>query len=225
MAVYNAIRKYGEDSFQVQVLAMAHPDDLPKLEIEAIREHDTFGINGYNMTAGGEGTLGRSFAVSEETKAKISKTTKGRIGNPVSDETKQKLRNVNIGKKHSEESKKKRSVSLMGKQKGKITSEETKAKISASLMGRKLTEEQKLSLTTKRSGKPSGMSGKKHSEETKQKISTNCIGKRINYQHSEDTKQKIGAGNKGKVMTKETRKKMPESAKNRHARNESAMLL
>ena len=225
LAIYNAIRKYGEDSFQVQVLAMAHPDDLPQLEIDAIRKHDTFGINGYNMTAGGEGTLGRSFAVSEKTKAKISKTTKGRIGNPVSDETKQKLRAVNIGKKHTEESKKKRSVSLMGKQKGKITSEKTKAKISASLTGRKLTEEQKLSLITKRSGIPSGMSGKKHSEETKQKISKNCIGKRVDYQHSEDTKQKIGAGNKGKVMTEETRKKMSESAKDRQARNKAAMLL
>jgi hypothetical protein len=91
LAIYNAIRKYGEDFFQVHVLAMAHSNDLPQLEIYAIREHDTFGINRYNLTAGGAGTLGRSFTISEETKAKISKTTKGRIRSPVLDETNQKI--------------------------------------------------------------------------------------------------------------------------------------
>ena len=79
MAIYNAIRKYGEDFFQVHVLAMAHSNDLPQLEIYAIREHDTFGINGYNLTAGGAGTLGRSFIISEETKQKIGAGNKGKV--------------------------------------------------------------------------------------------------------------------------------------------------
>ncbi|WP_051299894.1 NUMOD3 domain-containing DNA-binding protein [Methylobacter luteus] len=219
LAIYNAIRKYGEDSFEVQVLAIAHPDDLPRLEIEAIREHDTFGPNGYNLTAGGEGTLGRSFIVSEETKAKISKTTKGRIGRPISEETKQKLRNANLGKKASEATKKKISASLIGKQKGKIISEDTKAKISASLTGRKLTEEQKYNLTKSRADKVTGMTGKSHSENTKQKIALSRIGKRIDYQHSEETKRKISEGNKGKIISEESKAKMSAAAKNRYAKN------
>lgn len=219
LAIYNAIRKYGEDSFEVQVFAMAHPDDLPSLEIDAIREHGTFGINGYNLTAGGEGTLGRSFTVSEETKAKISKATKGRIGTPISQETKQKLRDANLGKKASEATKKKMSISLMGKQKGKITSEETKTKISVSLTGRKLTEEQKYNLAKSRAGKVTGMSGKSHSEGTKQKITLSRIGKRIDYQHSEETKRKISEGNKRKVISEESKAKMSAAAKNRQAKN------
>jgi group I intron endonuclease len=225
-AIHEAIRKYGEDSFEIRVLAMADENELPVLEIEAIKKHKTFGKGGYNLTAGGEGTLGRSFVVSEETKAKISKTTKGRIGKPLSEETKQKLRDANLGKKASEETLKKMSAAQLTVQKGKIISEETKSKISASLTGRKLTEEQKMNLVKKRAGKLVGMSGKKHSDETKQKISINCTGNRINYQHSEDTKQKIGAGNKGKVISEESKKKMSEAAKRRHARSrlENAIL-
>jgi group I intron endonuclease len=219
LAIYNAIRKYGEDSFEVQVLAMAHPDDLPRLEISAIREHGTFGINGYNLTAGGEGTLGRSFTVSAETKAKISKAAKGKIGKPISEETKQKLRDANLGKKASEDTKKKMSISLMGKQKGKITSEETKAKISASLTGRKLTEEQKYNLTKSRTGKITGMKGKLHSEETKQKISISRSERCSDYQHSEETKRKISEGNKGKIISKESKAKMSIAAINRQVRN------
>lgn len=221
LAVYDAIRKYGEDSFKVQILAIAHPDDLPRLEIDAIREHATFGINGYNMTGGGEGTLGRSFAVSNETKAKISKITKGRIGKPISDEAKQKLRDANLGKKHSEESKEKISHSLTGKQKGKITSEATKAKISASLKGRKLTDEQKYNLAQSRAGKVTGMTGKSHSEETKQKISISRTGKRPDYRHLEETRRRISESNKGKVISEESKKRMSEAAKRRWDKNSS----
>ncbi len=195
LAIYNAIRKYGEDSFKVHVLAMDNPDNLPMLEINAIKKYGTFGVGGYNLTAGGEGTLGRSFTVSEETKAKISKTTKGRVGKPLSNETKKKLRDANIDKKASEATKKKISIALMGKQKGKITSEETKAKISVSLTSRKLTEGQKYNLAKSREGKITGMAGKLHSEETKQKISISRIGKRHDYLHSDETKRKISAGN------------------------------
>lgn len=219
LAIYNAIRKYGEDSFKIQVLAMDNPDNLPMLEINAIKKHGTFGVGGYNLTAGGEGTLGRSFTVSEETKAKISKTTKGRIGKPLSNETKKKLRDANIDKKASEAIKKKISIALMGKQKGKITSEETKAKISTSLSGRKLTEKQKYNLAKSREGKITGMAGKLHSEETKQKISINRIRKRSDYQHSDETKRKISEVNKGKVISKESKAKMSAAAKNRQARN------
>ena len=116
-ATYNAIKKYEEDSFEVQVLAIAHPDDLPRLEISAILEHGTFGTNGYNLTAGGEDTLGRSFTVSEETKQKISISRTGKRSDyQHSEETKRKISEGNKGKLISEESKEKMSIAAKNRQ-------------------------------------------------------------------------------------------------------------
>jgi hypothetical protein len=50
---------------------------------------------------------------------------KGKKGNPHSEETKQKLREINLGKTYSEDFRKKLSASL----KGKVVSEETKEKM------------------------------------------------------------------------------------------------
>jgi group I intron endonuclease len=117
LAIYNAIRKYGEDSFKVQVLAMDNPDNLPMLEISAIKRYGTFGVGGYNLTAGGEGTLGRSFTVSEETKQKISISRIGkRPDYQHSDETKRKISERNKGKVISEESKAKMSAAAKNRQ-------------------------------------------------------------------------------------------------------------
>ena len=63
------------------------------------------------------------------------------------------------------------------------------------------------------------MTGKSHSEETKKKISISRTGKCFDHQHSEETKRKILEGNKGKVITEESKKKMSEAAKKRWAKN------
>ena len=110
-----------------------------------IKVFKTLWPNGYNLTEGGEGC-----AACEETRKKISESNKGKT---LSEEHRRKLSEAKkgrpscmLGKKHSEETKK--------KMKGKHLSEETKKKMSESLKGR-----------------PSGMLGKKHSEETKKKMS------------------------------------------------------
>jgi len=59
LKLHKAFRKYGFDNFKVEVLDESiDPDELCRLEIAAIKEHDTFGRNGYNLTLGGEGALG-----------------------------------------------------------------------------------------------------------------------------------------------------------------------
>lgn len=73
---YKAIRKYGFDSFNWEILEEC--DDRKSAanrEIELIVEHDTFD-NGYNGTKGGDG--GFKAAHTEETKKKISQ---GGMGN------------------------------------------------------------------------------------------------------------------------------------------------
>jgi hypothetical protein len=104
--------------------------------------------------------------VSDETKKKISDTLKRRIEN-MSDDDRKKLQmslsgknNPMFGKKHSEETRKKMSVSHIGQK----ISQETKDKISKVVKGRKHTEYSKLKMSL-------AQTGRKHSEESKKKMS------------------------------------------------------
>jgi group I intron endonuclease len=106
---YNAIKKYGWDNFEWSLMYQSKDGKytLNVMENHFITQHDSFN-NGYNMTLGGDGVLGRK--PSDETKKKQSKI---RIGIIFSEEHKKKLRDSAritknfSGKKHSEESKRK----------------------------------------------------------------------------------------------------------------------
>lgn len=76
-ALSAAIRKHGEGSFVAEVLAYANTwGELKRLEIDAISAHKSLCPSGYNMTAGGDGSLG--IAPSDEKRRKISEALKGR---------------------------------------------------------------------------------------------------------------------------------------------------
>lgn len=67
-----AIRKYGIAAFETTVLASGLTEDQAKeAEQRFIAELDTFGMNGYNATLGGEGTKG--VAMSDDRRAAISR--------------------------------------------------------------------------------------------------------------------------------------------------------
>jgi group I intron endonuclease len=75
-ALYNALRKYGPDSFTRMVLAEEENwDRLCDMEVQAIREHGTKTPNGYNMTDGGEGHVG---PMTTEARANVSIAQKKR---------------------------------------------------------------------------------------------------------------------------------------------------
>lgn len=58
---YNAIRKYGKECFESQILfRTTNLEEVKKKEIEFIKQFDTLVPNGYNLTVGGEG--GDTFA-------------------------------------------------------------------------------------------------------------------------------------------------------------------
>lgn len=187
---YRALKKYGWDNFQWEVLCHEIPEDqLPKMEEFLIALHDTFD-SGYNSTKGGEANpmdnpetrkkiKGRKH--SEETKKKIADSGKGR---KKLDETIKKIsgkNNPNYGKPRPNETKMKISKSLRGENNpnyGKPMPDEVKMKISESLSGNKnrmfgkqVPNETKKKISESLKGDKNGMFGKIHTDETKQKIS------------------------------------------------------
>jgi len=171
--LHNAIRKYGKDAFYFEIIRYCvSKEELNEKEMELIKEFKTKAPLGYNMTDGGEGTMG--YYPSQETRAKMGKAHKGNkyslgckhseerkaeerkrmigntymVGRKLSDETRARVSKSlmgnkrMVGYKHSEETKEK--VSKF--QKGRPKSEETRAKMSAAAKGRKVTDETKAKL-------------------------------------------------------------------------------
>ncbi len=101
---YNAIRKYGVDSWNVIILCEVETKEVAlKKEIEYIKIFDSYS-NGYNSTLGGDGNNG--IIMSEESNIKRSEKLKGvkkpngfNVGRIHSDETKDKISKSHIGKK------------------------------------------------------------------------------------------------------------------------------
>lgn len=148
---YNAIKKYGWDNFKHVVLFNGlTKQEAEQKEIELIAKYNSSNrLFGYNRTNGGN-CIG---TVLQETKDKISKAN---IGNQYS-----------LGFKQSIETRKRKSIAMMGNQNGK---------------GQKLSDEHKRILAESHKTK-----------EFRRKISKSNTGKR----HSEETKRKLSETHKG----------------------------
>jgi group I intron endonuclease len=104
LLLYKAINKYGKDFFEFDILYQSKNRNhtLKIMEPYFIKEYNSFGLDGYNLTEGGEGTFGHS---------KVS-WCKGKTG-IFSIETLNKLSESKIGNKnaagylHTEESRQK----------------------------------------------------------------------------------------------------------------------
>lgn len=138
---HDAIKKYGVENFNYEVIERIEESKLSEREIYWIEYYNTYN-NGYNLTLGGEGTRGFSHGFTEEQKKKMSESHKGQIAwnkgkhGIYSEETRKKISEASKKHKHTSEAKEKISKKLKGRpspNKGKITSEETKQKISKSV--------------------------------------------------------------------------------------------
>lgn len=102
--LYNAIKKYGWDNFTKQIIYQTKDFQhcLKIMEPFFIREYNSL-KEGYNLTEGGEGSIG--FSPSEETRFKMSISRKGktshRKGKKLSREVCDKMSESHIGIKLS----------------------------------------------------------------------------------------------------------------------------
>lgn len=179
---HKAIRKYGIESFSVETIYTG--DDwkytLQVMEPQFITEYNTYIRNeGYNMTMGGEGSVG--FHHSLETITKMSEDKQGMgKGRIHSEETKEKIRQSRMGKKRkpfSEEWRQNMGKASKGK-KRKPFSEEHKQKISQANKGKKRgppSEETRKKLSEANKGQNKGVP---LSAETKAKISASHLARK-----------------------------------------------
>ena len=218
--IRKAYEKYGLNNFTKTILAIAYSKKIINiLEKMFISFYRVQGKAEYNIASGGDGGNGDS--------------NKGRI---VSQETKEKLRRLNLGKHLSEETKKKISEGVLKSNRTYVFSEEARRKMSESHLGKKrskesieaqikaqigriVSEETKKKISESNKGKHNNSV----SEETKKKISESTRGERNGFygkHHNEETKKKISENmmgiknhNFGKHFSEEHRRKISESNK------------
>lgn len=152
---YFAIRKYGWDGFEHEVLFSGlTKEQACQKEIELIKEFRTNEDEcGYNLSAGGQS---------------------GAAGVQQTEETKEKRAAKIRGRKHSEETRRKMSAAA----KGRTFSEETRQKMSEAAKGKIITPEHRMHISQ-------AIRGRKLSEETKRKLSEAKPKKRVYCQETE----------------------------------------
>lgn len=128
-AFYNAILKYGWDNIKHEVLFLnLEKNKAIELEVSLISHYKKLGIS-YNITNGGQGTLG------------LTKTS----------EQREVIRRAHLGKKLSQETRKKMSEARKGKP--------------STMLGKKHSENTKRKMSIARSGELNPWYGKKRTEE------------------------------------------------------------
>lgn len=169
--LYNSLKKYGFENHKIEIIHECSIEELDNLEIYYVDLYNSFNSdNGLNLKEGGGSN------------AKLS------------DFTKRKLREINLGRKHTNKTKLKMKTSWV-KRKLVPVSKETRLKLSNAMIGNKKTL------------------GYKTKDETKRKLSLIGIG-RIVKNHTIDTKNKLSKIHKGKIVSDDAKLKMKQ-AKNR----------
>jgi group I intron endonuclease len=111
-----AIKKYGIENFNFDLICICFDNELDKYEYEYIKKYNSLVPNGYNLREGGNNSRHN-----EQTKNKISESLKNRtdfirskpqLGKPHSEEVKNKISKALIGIKQNPESIQKRSELL-----------------------------------------------------------------------------------------------------------------
>lgn len=226
-----AWNKYGSNNFEFTILELCSQEMLTLREDAHIAYYNTLDEScGYNMQTA------NSVVHSESTRLKISNKLKQYcVAHP---------RCPMLGKKHTEETKRKISAKALGRK----VSVETKRKMSLARKGRKHAQEsiEKMRIAQRGKnnpayGKPSWNRGIAMSAETKAKLSLAHKGIALGRKQSEEarrkrseslrgikrsaeTKAKISASRKGKKHTEETKTAIAEASRRMWNKRREEML-
>ena len=157
-AITRAVKKYGKENFQVEVLYYYNTiEECRQDEERILTEYNVrdcpHSYNLKNSAMGGD----KGRKLSDETRKKMSQASKGEnnpmygkrgkdspwYGKHLSEEHKQKIAQASKGRQHTEETRKK----LSRAHKGKTLSDETRKKMSQASKGKKHTEETRKKLS------------------------------------------------------------------------------
>lgn len=194
--VGRAIEKYGWDNVKKNKIKHKFTvDEAKEKEKQLIKKYKTLDRNyGYNMTEGGDGSYG--YKHTKESKLKMSKNHYNVTGenNPFyhkhhSEETKQRLRELNKGKTIPENVRRK--MGMKGK--------------NHPLYGKHHSEESKIKMSEAQKGPKSHNWGKKFSEETRKKMSESIKKSWENRDRvfSDETRRKMSESRKKYYASKE----------------------
>lgn len=141
-AIGRAIRKYGKNNIETQILVMGDEEYIYSLEKQAIEVFGTLAPRGYNLREGGQGGKW-----TEASKEKVSKALKGR---QLSEKHKKNIGKTSKNRKHTIKTREKMSISqskrhaegrgFIPSSKGHKHSEATRQKMREAWKRRKLRE-------------------------------------------------------------------------------------
>ncbi len=190
---HRAIRKYGEEAFQVEVLASATTqEELDAMEMRFIAELGSQAPGGYNLRAGGEGgphsQKTRELLRAKALGRRLSQAHREAIGRGISG-----TRNGFYGKTHSE-----------------ATKQVLREKCGTAHVGVPLTAEHRAKISAALTGKPK-------SEAQVQRMRDNMLGKKLTPERADNLHAACSAALKGRPKSEAHRQKLRESALRRAA--------
>ena len=149
---YRAIKKYGWNNFKHEIIATGiSKKDACDMEMQLISKYKSYNEKfGYNNTLGGEANVPSEHTL-KKMRGKFGPLN-NMFGKKMPESAKQRLREINTGRKMRQETKLKISLANKGKNtwsKGKSVSDETKKKISNKLKGRVFSDKHKIALSKK----------------------------------------------------------------------------
>lgn len=207
--LYRSLIKYGSDNHTYETLETINELDKHTRH-KILNDREIYWGTLYNVMEPCNLNLRigiKNGVTSQETKDKISKANKGKVGIPMSDKLKKIISEANINRPSWNKGLTKDTSTIMQaiseKRTGRVMSDDSKKKLSLAQTGRIVSDETRKKLSVSNTGKIASTKTRKKMSLQKKGIKTKPL--------SQETRDKISKSNTGKVRTVEAKKNMSVS--------------